>query len=325
MIATAQATAVNVDAFLDRTLVVGPTPWFLKAEELYLVSKKAIDDLKLNDYAAVQGAISLIDNSTSTLLKTSDSVLKTSLSSDEGFSIIKVIDETLVATQKLLHTADAGVDSFHAKLIESLKSFKEATKTRVQSAYSTLSVADAKAAALNAFEGAHKIAKERFPGPTETVEGLVKKATDSTLSAKEYVTVTATNKIDEIKTATTAGVVHALEVSKPYITKAIEIGQPIVLPYVEKATPIVTPYVAFVDKTLAENAVVGPYFEAVKSHTFSALEKAQTYYVGEKPAVPVAVIEPVVVETVVAPAAPSTSKKSGKSKAIAGAPLIATE
>ena len=95
MIATAQSAVIKVDTCLDQTLVVGPTPWFLKSEELYLITKKAIEDLKLNDYSAVQKAIALIDKSTESLLKTSDSVLKTSLSSQEGFSLIKTVDETL--------------------------------------------------------------------------------------------------------------------------------------------------------------------------------------------------------------------------------------
>ena len=95
MLATAQSAAIKVDSFLDQTLIVGPTPWFLKSEELYLITKKAIEDLKLNDYTAIKNAIVLIDKSTASLLKTSDSVLKTSLSSQEGFSIIKTIDLTL--------------------------------------------------------------------------------------------------------------------------------------------------------------------------------------------------------------------------------------
>ena len=95
MLATAQIAVTKVDNFIDQTLVVNPTPWFLKSEELYLISKKAVEDLKLNDYPAVQKAISLIDKSTTSIMKTSNSVLKTSLTSAEGFSIIKTIDETL--------------------------------------------------------------------------------------------------------------------------------------------------------------------------------------------------------------------------------------
>ena len=123
--------------------------------------------------------------------------------------------------QAVLKSADVNIDSFHAKLIESLKGFKAVTKTRVETIYTTIGTVDPKATAISVFEGAHKMAKEKFPGPTETVETLAKKASEATYSAKDYIANTvsttygvANTKIVEIQNATTVGVTKALEVSK---------------------------------------------------------------------------------------------------------------
>ncbi len=106
MIAVCQNTAISVDANIDKTLewaTASQKPWFLKSEELYLVAKKAIEDLKLNDFTAVQQSISVIDKSTATLLRSSDSVLKTSFSSEEGFSLINTVD-TLLACNEYINS-----------------------------------------------------------------------------------------------------------------------------------------------------------------------------------------------------------------------------
>jgi hypothetical protein len=100
MIAVCQSTAITVDTNIDKTLDVlaaTPKPWFLKSEELYLVAKKALEDLKLNDFAAVQHSISLIDKSTASIMKSSDAMLKTNFSTEEGFSLINTIDSVLTS------------------------------------------------------------------------------------------------------------------------------------------------------------------------------------------------------------------------------------
>ena len=149
--------------------------------------------------------------------------------------------------------------------------------------YSSLNSTDIKASVFTALAEGHKLAKEKFPGPTETVEGLASKASAATVSASDYVKSTASTKYEEIKSATTCGVAHALEASKPYVVKAISIGQPIVMPIVEKTTPIVAPYVDYVQKTIEGNKLVAPYFEAAKNTTAAVIDTAHEFYM-EAPA-----------------------------------------
>jgi hypothetical protein len=207
-----------------------------------------------------------------------------------------------IAAQSVLHSADGKVDVMTANLVESLKAFKVATKSRLESIYTQISSTDLKTTAFTALAGAHKLVKEKFPGPTERVAALASQAS----ATADYVKTTATTKYEEIKVATTTKVVSALEASKPYVCKAIEIGQPIVFPIVEKTSPIVAPYVDYVQKTLEGNKTIAPYFEAAKMTTISVIDTAQKYYT---PAPAVVAAIPAVVAATPAVAASSTSSK----------------
>lgn len=240
-------------------------------------------------------AIGAIDKSTEAVVKNF-----TSVSIEEGFSVIKVIDEVLASN---LPAADAAVDATHAKFVNALKSLKDATKLRIEGIYSKLSVAEAKKYATTVFESAYNMAKEKAPRATETVETYAQKAVDvttSTYSATEkyvagtYESVNA--KVNEAKLATydaanmrysqakdvTAEVVasaqpyvtHALDVSKPYVLKAVEISSP----FIATATPYMSPYVEHVKKTIEDNKMVGPYFEVALTKANEVMEGAKSYY-----------------------------------------------
>merc|ERR1719353_2016214 len=132
-----EANAVMFDTYVDSMLTATPTPWYLKAEDLYQLSKKAIGDLKIGEYAMAQKAIDLVNKSTQMVAKN-----LTSFTIEEGFDVIKVVDETLT---NLLPKADAAIDATHMKFLESLKGLKDATKARMETIYSKLSVEELKA------------------------------------------------------------------------------------------------------------------------------------------------------------------------------------
>ena len=151
---------------------------------MYVLTKKAIADLRIGELSMVQVAIGAIDKSTEAILKNFST-----LTVEEGFSVIKVIDEFLSVKGPIY---DAAVDSTHIKLLDSLKSLKSATKTRIEIVYSKLSISDAKEYVTetytNACTTAYSIAKSNAPVATETVEGLAQKAVVASLSARNYVT-----------------------------------------------------------------------------------------------------------------------------------------
>lgn len=320
MQATIETTAKTVDGFLDKALVAQPTPWFLKAEDLYLLAKKALSDLKLGDYTVVQRAIAIVDKSTEALVGEF-----TSYTVEEGFSVIKVIDETLAT---YCPKADTAIDATHVKFLDALKGLKVATKTQVEAIYSKLSVEEAKAYAVSMATGTYVLAKEKAPAAVETVEALLAKATDvvgttknkvdeMTASATEYAKGTyaaagkkviatkdatieiVTSKVEEAR-AVGADVLKqaepygkaALDVSKPYVMKAVEISTPVVTPLVVRATPYVTPYVEYAKKTIEGNEAVAPIYKSVEK----IVGDAQAFYSEKPDAAPVSTPAPITAE-----------------------------
>lgn len=325
MQATLETTAKNVDTYIDQVLVPTPTPWFLKSEDLYLLAKKALSDMKLGDYSVVKKAITIVDKSTEMLVGKF-----TSYTIEEGFSVLKVIDETLAT---YCPKADEAIDTTHSRFLEALTGLKAATKTQIEAIYSKLGVEEAKTYAVTMATGAYEIAKGKAPAAVETVEKLLVKAGEAKVATTEFVTSTynaandkfvatkdattvfATNTYnaaneklvatkdatiefanakveqvkgvgaDVIKSAEPYGKV-ALDVSKPYVMKAVDISTPVVTPLVVSAAPYVTPYVEYAKKTMTGNETVAPLYKSVEKIVGDVKE----FYTTEKTAAhPIAV------------------------------------
>jgi len=325
MQATLETTAKNVDTYIDQVLVPTPTPWFLKSEDLYLLAKKALSDMKLGDYSVVKKAITIVDKSTEMLVGKF-----TSYTIEEGFSVLKVIDETLAT---YCPKADEAIDTTHSRFLEALTGLKAATKTQIEAIYSKLGVEEAKTYAVTMATGAYEIAKGKAPAAVETVEKLLVKAGEAKVATTEFVTNTynaANDKFVATKEATTvfatntynaaneklvatkdatiefanakveqvkgvgADVINsaepyrkvALDVSKPYVMKAVDISTPVVTPLVVSAAPYVTPYVEYAKKTMKGNETVAPLYKSVEKIVGDVKE----FYTTEKTAAhPIAV------------------------------------
>lgn len=209
MQAAIETTATNVDTFIDKALAPTPTPWYLKSEDLYLLTKKALTDMNLGDYTVIKKAITIVDKSTEMLVGK-----LTTYTVEEGFSVLKVIDETLAI---YCPKADEAVDATHVKFLDALKGLKAATKAQVEAIYAKLSVEEAKAYAIAMTNGTYAlakekadvtyaVAKEKAPVAVETVEKLLMKADELKNTTTNYVKDTyaaASEKISATKEATT--------------------------------------------------------------------------------------------------------------------------
>jgi len=193
-----ETTATNVDVFIDRALAPTPTPWYLKSEDLYLLAKKAISDMNLGDYTVIKKAITIVDKSTEMLVGKF-----TTYTVEEGFSVLKVIDEALAT---YCPKADVAVDATHSKFLDALKGLKAATKAQIEVIYSKLSVNEAKAYAISMANGTYALAKDKVPAAVETVEKLLAKAEEVKNTTTDYVKNTYTaagEQISATKEATT--------------------------------------------------------------------------------------------------------------------------
>ena len=230
----------------------------------------------------------------------------TTITVEEGFSVIKIIDEALIAS---LPKADAAIDATHLKFLDALKSLKMTTKKKVEFVYSHVpqSVEEAKACSGSMLCETYKLAEEKAPALVKTIETLITnasevievtkhKAADSYLAAEKYAQGTydaaneqiafgkqatldaATSKYAQAKVVTVEIGARAMEVSKPYVLRAVEISTPIITPLVVKATPYVSPYVEYAKKTFEGNPTVGPYFEAAIAKSSSCLAEAKAFY-----------------------------------------------
>lgn len=217
MQAAFETTVTNVDTFIDRALDPTPTPWYLKSEDLYLLAKKALADMNLGDYTVVKKAITIIDKSTEMLVGKF-----TSYTVEEGFSVLKVIDETLTT---YCPKADEAIDATHVKFFEALKNLKEATKAQIDKIYTNLSVEEAKAYAVSMAEGTYALAKEKAPAAVDTVEKLLAKADEAKNTTADYVKntyVTAGEKICATKEATTVFVKNTYDAANEKLAATTE-------------------------------------------------------------------------------------------------------
>lgn len=319
MQATLETTAKNVDTYIDQVLVPTPTPWFLKSEDLYLLAKKALSDMKLGDYSVVKKAITIVDKSTEMLVGKF-----TSYTIEEGFSVLKVIDETLAT---YCPKADEAIDTTHSRFLEALTGLKAATKTQIEAIYSKLGVEEAKTYAVTMATGAYEIAKGKAPAAVETVEKLLIKAgeakvattefftstynaaNDKFVATKEATTVFATNtynaaneKLVATKDATIEFAVatkdatiefanakveqvkgvgaHVINSAEPYGKVALDVSKPYVMKAVDISTPVVTPLV------VSAAPYVTPYVEYAKktmkgNETVAPLYKSVEKIVGD--------------------------------------------
>lgn len=249
-------------------------PWYFKGEDLYLTAKKAVESIKETtptvDVTATKAA-EIVDKATESVIKRF-----TSMTIEENFSAIKILDDAL--THGLKYTDDT-VDSSRAALVKSISSLKEAimihTERLIRSGKSAIEQL------IDRFDSIKQMATNKI----NTVKADVStKAAEYYSTAAEHVStvqsdlgVRANAVIDTVKAKAIDAdplVKKAITVSHPYVQQAFVVTQPLIAQAIDAAGPYVTPYLEKAHATVQANPVAAQ----VLATTTDVFNGAKAYY-----------------------------------------------
>ncbi len=250
-------------------------PWYLKAEDLYALTKHVLQQYKISTSYPVTELCHLIDNA-SVVIATN--VL--SVRVEEGFSIIREIDELL---EKVFASSDEKVDSGLVQLARSLQRLRRSVTRKVEglsdATHTQMTALKVKASKVgheaqekyqttvhSAYDWAMERTEntsqwvrtekdeivERISGLTVRGQAVVSDATARiTAGPKDIVTkvtdgvnsrlAEATESLKGLPEKAHPYVVGAVEASQPYINSAVETATPYVQSMREKTAPVTAP------------------------------------------------------------------------------------
>lgn len=243
-------------------------PWYLKAEDLYSLTKHILEEYNVSSSRPVVELSRLVDNATFVV---ANNVL--SVRVEEGFSVINQIDELL---ERVFAASDEKVDAGMLQLARSLQRLRRTVTRRVEglsdATQQQLTVLQGKAvgakgAALEKYQStvhnAYFWALERTEQTSEWVRSehgeLVSRLNGLTVRGHEVVS-NVTSRLDSAKNTTLDRVngriaevsenvkglperahpyvVDSVQKAQPYISSAIETAGPYVQSLREKAAPV---------------------------------------------------------------------------------------
>jgi hypothetical protein len=247
---------------------LGHLPWYLKAEDLYHLTKHVLKEYNISTSRPATELCSLIDHATFVV---SNNVL--SVRVEEGFSVMGQIDDLL---ERVFAASDQKVDSSMLELARSLQRLRRAVSRRVEglseATQQQLTVLQGKtdeaqehyhSTVHNAYHWAVERADETSQYLRAEQDGIVGRLNGLTVRGQEVISgaterlsaapqqaiakvrtgvegriAEARDNLERLPERAHPYVVGAVEASQPYIASALETAGPYVQTLREKAAPV---------------------------------------------------------------------------------------